>query len=357
MPSRVTIYDHFGTPIAELDTYTTRSWVLNGFGRCQWQMATLTDPNCIPAVLQYGNFVMVEHIPTRDEFGNVRGRLPAWAGVILPPREWDYGLVTVTAYGAELLLGYRPMPYVDAPGTAGTIFSQIINYGLSFGGFPVQIGIVYDNSAQTLVPLRLSAYDELVNLSRAFTQDFDVTPGISSNNQLKLFANWYSQKGVNVQAVLSEGIGGNMRLPKLTEQGTLSNIAIGYNVAASAGARLSSQAIDEESGGDYGWLGVNQNFNVNGQAGVDAATQGWVNLNSRPRFTLDLIGLDVGKTFDDIDIGNVWSVVLKSLGFYNGQIGFQAAARITGIEYDDWTNEAKLTTQVLSTGLTEANYA
>lgn len=357
MPSRVTVFNHYGTAIAELNTSTTRSWVLNDIGRCQFRLATFTDPNCTRQVLQYGNFVLVEHIPTRDEFGTVRGTLPPWVGFITPPQEWDYGLITVTAYSAENLFDFRPMPYVDTYGSAGALFTQIINYANALNGFPLTQGNIFTDSNYFGAQFRLSGYGEILNLSKNVTQDWDVTPQKSVNNQLSLLANWYFQKGVTVNGVFSEGVGGNMKLPRLTEQGKLVNVVNGYNAANSKGTRQISVQVDQASQADYGILGENQNFSVGAGAAVDTATQSYLNQHSRPFITLELTALDVGKTFTDLVVGNVWNVVLKSLGFYGGGIGFQGAVRLTGVEFDDWTNEARLTTQVLTTGLTQANYA
>lgn len=357
MPSRVTIFNHFGTAIAELTTTTTRSWILDGVGRCQFPLATFTDPNCTRGILQYGNFVVVQHLPTRDEFGNVRGTLPPWVGVIMPPQEWDYGILTVTAYSAENLLDFRPMPYVNIYGSAGALFTQILNFANDLPGFPVSPGVIFTDSNFFTAPLRLSAFQEILNISKNATQDWDVTFKVNTANQLTLFANWYSQKGINVNALFSEGKNGNMKLPRLTEQGRIANAAYGYNASASAGARAQAYQTDPASIGDYGWLGDNQNYSVQGQGGIDAANLSYVNLHSRPTITLELTALDVGKTFDGLVTGNIWNVILKSLGFYGGGIGFQGQARLVGIEYDDYVNEARLTTQVLTKGLTAANYA
>lgn len=358
MPSRVTIFhNHWGTPIAELSTATTRSWVLNGVGRCQFSLATFTDPNCTREILQYGNLVLVEHIPTQDGLGNTNGTLPDWVGIILPPQEWDYGKLIVTAYSAEQLLKKRPMLYIKAQGNAGGITLQIINYCKRFGGYPILPGTVYTHSAEIAQDLRLSALEELQTLSSAAAQDFDITPSISNGRHLDLYLNWYRQKGVSFGGGLTEGIGGNMRLPKLTEQGEISNVTEGYNSSNDPSTRIHAEVLDTDSISDYNSLGQNQNFNVQGQAAVNAATTSYNNQHARPQITLDLVALDVGKTYDGLVTGNIWDVTLNSVGFYNGAIGFQGAARLTGVEYDDLTNEATLTTQVLTAGLTEANYA
>lgn len=357
MPSRITIFTHDGYPVAELTGATTRSWLLNGIGRCQVRLATFTDANCRREIVQYGNFMYVEHLATTDETGTRRGTLPPWIGIIMPPQEWDYGLLTLTAYSAEQLLLARPMPFVPAVGSAGAIAQNIIQYCKNFGGFPILPGAIYADSPTSTVNLRLSAMEELANLSQSYAQDFDVTPLIGSDHKLNLLLNWYSQKGIVQGGALAEGYNGNMKYPRLTEQGTLINVTEGYNISSDPSTRIHSEAIDADSQSDYGKLGQNQTFSVNGQDAIQAAAISYNNLHSRPSITLELTALDNEKTFDGLITGNIWNVSLKSVGFYSGQIGFQAPARITGIEYDDFANEAKLTTKVLTTGLTESNYA
>jgi len=357
MPSRVTIFNHYGSPIAELNTSTTRSWILNDVGRCQFNLATFNNPSCTRTILQYGNFVLVQHIPTRDGAGNIRGTLPPWIGVIMPPQEWSYGIVTVTAYSAEYVMALRPMPYVFSTGTAGQVFTDLVRFSNDLGGFPVQTGQVYQYSAITEQNLRLSAYEEALSMSRWFSQDWDITYQQTTGNQLSLFANWYSQKGVNVNAVFSEGIHGNMKLPRLTEQGSIANTVYGYNLANSSSSRLQSVKYDYLSQGDYGVWGVNQAFNLETQGGLDAATQSYINEHARPTITLELVALDEGDTFSKLATGNIWKVVLNSVGFTGGRIGFNSSVRLTGMEYDDYTNEVRLSTQILTSGLTESNYA
>jgi len=357
MPSRITVFDHFGTPLAELTTTTARSWVLDGIGRCTFPLASFKDVNCNRNTLQYCNFLLVEHIPTIDAAGNVRGTLPPWVGIILPPQQWDYGRLTVTAYSAEALLSSRPMPYVNAAGSAGTIFAAMLQYANAIGGFPIVPGAIYPFSEGANIPLRLSMYEEAQNLSKIFAQDFDILPSRSVSNQLILTANWYQQKGVTVNAVFSEGYLGNMKLPSLTEQGSLSNYVNGYNIASSNGTRIFANVQDQASQGDYGVLGSNINLSAGNLAGVTTGATNALYSASRPTTTLELTALDSGITFTGLAVGNVWNVVLNSVGFYGGGIGFSGAVRLTGVEYDDWTNEARLTTQVLTGSLTRENYA
>lgn len=358
MPSRVTIFNHFGSPIAELSVSTTRSWVLNDVGRCQFQIAVFNNPSCTRGILQYGNFVLVEHLPTRDEFGTARGTLPPWVGFITPPQEWDFGVLTVTAYSAENLLAFRPMPYTGINASAGGAFLKIILYANSLGGFQIIPGSIYDDNKRLSVQFRLSGYEEALNLSKISGQDWDVSAVLQSPGRtLGLTANWYSQRGVLVNRLFSEGSVGNMRLPKLYEQGMIANVIYGYNTASSTGTRYSSVKSDANSISDYGMFGVNNNFSADSQAAVDAASINLLNSSSRPKITLDLTALDNGQTFGGLAPGNIWNVSLKSVGFLGSGIGFEGSVRILGMEYNDDINEVSLTTQVLSAGLKRENYA
>jgi hypothetical protein len=349
MPSRVTIYDHDGTGITEIDTATVRSWILGDIGRCQFAVPTFNNPKCDRTTLQYGNFVVVEHLPTYDQNGVRRGTLPPWVGVILPPQEWDFGSLVVTAYSAECLFSARPMPYQTITGTAGTNFQTILALSNPPGAVAIRAGNIYNDSPSIATALRLSAYDEIKKLAATVSQDWDVTYSMVGK-KLVLLANWYSQRGVKVNQTLSEGPNGNLRIPRLTEQGTLSNTVIGYNNAASATKRLTNTQNDNASGGDYGYLGINQVFSVEGQTALNAATLAYLNLHSRAAFTLEITALDQGLTFDSLDVGNVWTAALSSVGFYGSGIGFQGLVRICGMEYDDRTNECKLQTQTLTVG-------
>lgn len=357
MPSRITVYDHFGVPIAELVASTTRSWLLDDLGRCQFKLATFTDPNVTRRILQYGNLLKIEHLPTLDLGGKPQGKLPPWVGVILPPQEWEYGLITVTAYSAEMILKYRPMPFVSLTATTSQVVKQILAFVNQFGGVQFGVGNIETTGEAISIDLRLSAQEELKNLAVAYGHDFDVTPSMTVDGKLLLLLNWYSQKGASVLSTFSEGVGGNMKLPKLVEGGEIVNITNGFNAALDPTTRIQAYATNLSSISLYGRFGQNQIFSVDGQSAVQSATTNYNNLHLSPRITLDLMALDVGQTFGSLIIGNVWNVVLKSVGFYAGKIGFQGPVRITGIEYDDLQNECIVTTDVLTNLLTLQNYA
>src|SRR5260221_1583380 len=137
--SRVQVFDPKGHIIAELDrAATVRSWALDDVGRCDFTVST-RDPQATPQNLNYGNFVLVSHKPSVNADGTLNGQLPPWVGMILAPQEWEYGKVKVTAYGAENLLFYRPMPFTTLYGSGSLIFAQILALARNPIGFNIQV--------------------------------------------------------------------------------------------------------------------------------------------------------------------------------------------------------------------------
>src|SRR5512144_1026498 len=125
MASKITIFDHFLHPLDELIGIpaTPRNWVLNGYGRCEFSLST-ADPKCTLRNFQFGNLIHIEHIPSVDENGVTTGKLPGWTGIILPPQTWDLGVAHITAYGIEVLLKLRAMPYTTVQGTPKQVFTE-----------------------------------------------------------------------------------------------------------------------------------------------------------------------------------------------------------------------------------------
>src|SRR5688572_29825970 len=112
MPSVLSVYSHFRKPLAQIDApVTPRSWVLNGYGKAEFSVGLphLTERFSPKeeTILQYNNLVYIEHVPTKDAAGNVNGKLPAWVGIILPDRTWNFGVLGAVAYSAEAILTFR----------------------------------------------------------------------------------------------------------------------------------------------------------------------------------------------------------------------------------------------------------
>jgi hypothetical protein len=352
MPSRPSIFDHNCKPLAEINAATTpRVWTLNDYGDCDFSMST-SDPKCTEQILQYGNMLFIEHIPSKDETGTIHGKLPDWVGFIFCPRTWDLGVVHNSAYSAEALLSYRPMPFVDVKGSPAQIFTQIIGLANSApSNIKFNLGIVEDLPLSLSDTLRTSAYAHIRTLCEKSGMDWNVTAEIGTKGELILYANLYRRIGVNTSLSLTSD---NTELgsPLLSEQGNISNYIIGYNQANTPQSRKSAVAIHESSLADYGYFGINTvHMGMRDEADILAPTHEAADSRGRPRKTLQKIGvLDWRDTFAHLAPGNTVLRQDNNAGFRpGGGFGFDARARILSVDYNDLSNKCATNLEVLYT--------
>jgi len=348
MGSRIRIFDHFMKPLVEIESATTpRAWVLNGYGRCDFSIST-SDPKCIEKNFQYGNLVFIEHIPSTDASGNVNGRLPDWVGIILTPREWDYGVLHVTAYSAESILAFRSMPYMDIKGTPLSMFTQLINLSHeNANNITIKLNNLDDVSFTYSDALRTNAFDHIQKLIKDCGMDWSITGSVNELGNLELLANLYNRKGIDTNMVLNNN---NVELqsPLLTEQGTPSNHIFGYSQAQTASSRVSTVIKDEASISDYGSLQMNQVYIGRTDLGsVVNATQSRIDKRSRPVKLIKRTALDKGTTFDFLDTGNRANIKETTVGFNpQGGFGFESKVKIISMDYNDLSNKVSLNVEV-----------
>lgn len=362
MASRILIFDPNGNMLDELSASTVRSWVLGDYGRCTFTLAT-SDPKCTPRNLNYGNLVLIQHIPSFTG-----GKLPDWVGVIVPPRTWGINKIEVNIYSAEYVLLNRAMPDDTITDTAGGIFWELLNNANdeadNFGAIEIQPGSIDTSGPTHTEVLKLSAHEHAQSISKLYGNDYDVTPQLNNDGSLSLMGNYYSMKGVNTQAVLQDGISGNIEFVDniLVEQGTLGNAVIGYGSDVSpkqAGTghghrkrkkvdrhnrtRRVGEDWDSQSINQYGLFESNQVYSVSGLGAIHTANLAFLDANAQPVMTFSINALDVGDTFSNLDLGNVLNLQMSSTGFFNNrQLGFNDWVRIDAMEYDDLQNKVKL---------------
>lgn len=350
MTSRIRIFDHFMKPLAELNNIavTPRSWVLNGYGRCEFSMST-SDPKCTEQILQYGNLVFIEHIPSVDEFGNIRGQLPDWVGIILTPRTWDFGVVHVTAYTAETILSFRRMPFVSIRDTPAGMFSKILQLAHSSArNIVIQPGQI-DNQPITLSDnLRTNAYDHIKKLIKDSGMDWNISGNVNDLGNLELYANLYYRKGIDTPLNLTN-TNTELSSPLLTEQGTITNQVFGYSQAQTDRGRFAREYNDLSSIDDYGALQINQTYmGRQDPTSVENAAASRIYRGGRPTYMLKRNALDYKDTFNYLDIGNTVLVKETSVGFNpNGGFGFDSKSRIISIDYNDLSNKSPLNLEVM----------
>ncbi len=359
--SRVRIFSPGGLMLDEIDVPTVRSWVLNAQstapGRCNFTVPIYDalsggfNPKCTASNFQYGNLVLIEHMPSVNADGTTNGLLPPWCGLMLAPQSWEYGKLAVTAYSIEWLLNYRPLPLgsvdTNTTGMVNTILTDANNLvtNLFGGGMLVQPGAI-DVSKNAGVELTFSgsAYDTLQTLARYANSDWDVTAQLSANNQLQLFLNWYAQKGINSPYVVSNN---NLQSTTqlYTEQGEFYNTVLAYTDAATEGARTFTVGQNAVGFAKNGLLAKVMSFP--GTAGMASSAlqnvaTSWLNQYAQPTKTFAPTILDVDQVFSYCVTGNTMYIQNDTVGFSQGGIGINGKIRLTAIEYSDLTNSCRL---------------
>ena len=348
MASRISIFDHFARPLAEIEAPTTpRSWVLNEYGRCEFSIST-SDPKCTEQNMQFGNLVFIEHLPSKDETGQIHGKLPDWTGIILPPRTWDLGVLHIVTYGIEALLAFRSMPYASVRGTPRTVFTQILEHAQERAkNIVIQPGSLDDKPLTYPDDLRMNAYDHIRKMVDNVGMDWDVTGQINEKGELELLANLYDKKGVASGLVLHNN-NTELQPPLLTEQGTPSNQVFGYSQAQTSQARHKVEVLNQEALDDYGPLQLNQVFTgKHDPTSVRLAAQARADERGRPKKIIKRVVLDRSDAFSLINIGNTVTVKDANVGFYNGGFGIDTQVRIISMDYNDLSNKTPLNVEVI----------
>ncbi len=348
MPSTFRIF-HQHKPLAYLEApVTPRSWVINGFGRAEFTAGlhylSTKFPSREEAVMQYGNLVFIEHIPSKDAAGTVNGKLPDWVGITLPDRNWNFGTLGATAYSAEAILTFRPMPLGPISGTPASMFKQILGFAQSAPALAglatdivIQPGIIEDVPETYSDNLATSAYDHIQKLCSNARMNWDVTAQVDTKGKLQLYANLYTRKGATTRLEItrdnSEGGG-----PLLTEQGTPYNVIYGYSQASSKESRYFAIGINQPSVDKIGFLAKNEVFSgITDQTALQNAAQTMAD-GTPPLLKLRRVALDIGSTFSNLATGNTVMVKDTTVGLKpGGGFGFEAQARILALDYNDLT--------------------
>jgi len=339
MSSNLRVFDHSCRMLSYLEAPTTpRSWILNGYGKAEFTVGLqyLTDKFSPreETIMQYGNLVFVEHI--RSDTAN--GKLPDWTGIILPDRNWPDKILNATAYSAEAILTFRPMPLTKISGTPASMFKEMLGYARAVtDDIVIQPGVIEDIPQTFSDVLATSAYDHIKKLCNNAGMDWDVVGQIDSRGNLQLYANLYRRKGVVTRLELTrdnvEGSG-----PLLSEQGTPNNVIYGYSQASTKESRYFAMGINQASKDEIGTFATNVVFaGITDQTSLQNAAQTAAD-NSPPLMKFRRVALDIGKTFDNLAAGNTVTVKDNSVGFKpGGGFGFSASARILSLDYNDLT--------------------
>jgi len=353
MANKFDIFTHTAKPLTEINSATTpRSWVMNDVGRCEFSMS-LMDAKTTEINLQYGNLVHIVHIPSVSTENSVvldtNGKLPDWTGIILPPRVWNAGVLNATAYTAEAILTFRPMPYESVSGTPAVIFKKILELANQWPGVHILPGNIEDINKTFSDDLRNSAYEHIVTLIKRSGMSWSVTGEIGRFGDLELYGNLTVGTGTDTGMDMND-LNSELRSPIMTEQGTPYNTVIGYSFAHTKNGRyVSRPAISQGSFADYGFFGKNMNFmGLHDPSSVDWSAQQQANAMSRPSRIMSRTALDYRDTFDHLVKGNYVDVDEKGAGFApGGGFGFTGKGRIISLDYSDLSNKANMNLELV----------
>lgn len=334
--ARLLVGDRFGRVLGEVTgDLGPVSWVLGGVGKLTFNMpmALATEQ-----IYRYSNRVLVQ-------FDN---GLPAWGGIIDPPREWDGGLVTATAYSAEYLLGTRQTDkgrYFSGAGV-GYIFRALIEETNAIEDTGISVGQVWGGGEAHYPDYHLDGLlDNIIKTSlcgRLSTADWGITAQ-ESGGVISFTANLWERRGSDKPGIaLIEGK--NLTHIKRTENGPIVNW---FDAAGSGSdwgdARLIGHAENTASRSKYGLrqaAGVYSSVSI--QATLDAHAS---NALSDGLSALELTAIDLEPgLFAQYDLGDSLRVQAPSFGFAGGLDGM---VRILGREYTPATGQCKLVVEVI----------
>ena len=326
---RVRIFDQAGNALAEFKTRVDRSWVIGNAGRAQFTVPTNDSDIVSEKVLRFGNWLLVEN-----------SQLPSWVGVIDVTRRWSPRDVTVSAYGVEHVIGWRRGPLEQVvEGAAGYLFGWLLDYVNAQHPTVIQRGDIDETGTQrqeTFNPTLLS-----VDLQRIFKrsgEEYRWRPVIDEYGRLVVYGDWLPSIGGDTGAMLHEGKhGGNLEISGsiITEDGPIENDILGYGDGLTWQSRPINTVADEDSIFLYGLRQTSiayQGVTTIGTVTTNALER--LSQYKQPNKKFLARAINVGNTFQYIDLGNTFTLQLQNSGFTDGLLGYISTVRILGMRYD-----------------------
>jgi hypothetical protein len=323
--SRIRIFSRAGILIYEVSAPSFREWVLNDIGNANFEIRADGMENYI----EFGNYVTIEHT-----------QLDTWVGIIVTPRTWSPKRCVVNAKSAMWLFGQRVGSWEQAvSGSWGQIFTDLIGYVNSAESTLLQMG-TYDDGI---------SYDSVVDMSNMYTYlqralaqsqtRLDFRPVIT-NGTLKIYVDMKPTLYTASSLRLEEGLNVKNNASILVNQGEIYNdvtiLGVGLNQE-----KYTANVVDMVSISKYG---RRQILFSEGQSQSDVDRLATVRLAqyAYPRNTLALITMNQADTLQNVRVGYSGDVRLRSVGYQNGALGFEATQYLRVVQYDDKSGEATL---------------
>ena len=329
--SRIMIFNNAGFKLCEIDADAPRSWMIGQYGRSSFTIPVISD-KCRKQFIQFGNLVLIEH-----------EKLPAWGGVIDPPRTWGNNLVEVTAYSAEYLLKFRSTGFDDMKITAGAMFKELINIANRVADTRlITAGPIDEGGESILFELRNETiYDFAKKRITDAGYEWRIKP-VLINNRLQFEASLYEKFESDTNMVLSEGYNIELGDSTLVEDGEIYNQILGFGKGSVWKNRYKYTAFDLQSQSDYGFRDFSLDVDEGGKVNVEKYTDEYLAVYKEARKKFDLSALDYGDTWKYLDLGNILKVELSVCGFNGDKLGTTADVRIAGMSYDESVGTVRL---------------
>lgn len=323
---RIRIFNREGIALAEFQAAVDRSWCIGDEGRAGISLPTRKTEIVNERVLNFGNWLLVENTV-----------LPPWVGVIDTPREWHARNVTICAYTPEHVFGWRRGPLEEVlTGSAGTIFEKILGFVNAPEATIIRAGSIWTGGSQrqeTINPTKLS--EDLKRIYERSGEEYQWRPVIGADGRLVVYADWKGTIGTATSIILQEG--GNVEAVNntLVEDGDIVNDLLAYGDGETWESKPNAEVIDQTSRGKYGLRQSSEEYSgVTDKTTLQANGKELVNGAKDPLNSYQVNALNVGATFQYMQLGNRVNLRMQNAGFLSNGLGLNKTVRITAMSYD-----------------------
>lgn len=319
MEEQYRIFDQDGIWIDQVSTSVERAYAITAETSAKFPLSVF-DVKCHPYTLNYGHYVLCE---------NSDGLKP-WVGMI-DLIGFDKGQCYVWAFTPERLFFYRRGPRrLTLKGTAGSIFTQMINYVNGLDQTPLAVGDINSNTAtmeETLNPVALT--DNLKRVVLRSGEGYRWRPEVV-RGKLTIYADWFPNLVLDTGLILQDGY--NITNDHPMTMSPPANDYLAYGLGTDWEKRLISQFVDVESRNRYGLRQVSASYNTKAQATLDIAARTGKDQFKEPQYSFPISALNVGDTFAKLEPGALATFTqLVGQGFSNDGVGYLNFDRIIKI--------------------------
>ena len=305
MTSTISIYTADGDYITELNTSIKRTWERNSYGECEFKLS-IYDDNATQQVLQYGNFVLIDH-----------DRLPIWAGYIDTPMTWIDGIITVKVYQVENMLDHFVTGQTESVNNTNALVAKFLIERYVSPKIKITFGkIESDELYTTETQYRYNSILEcLRNLTTDDDFEFHLDPKIGEDRKLYFEFSYVRTRGSDTLYEFCDGADFDLSSSGFVEQGYIANKIFIYG-GGEWGLKPYGSATDKTSFDTFGYraLVLSREELINSTK-LDKIAQKILVDYKKPRKTFQLSVLDIGVNFNYLVVGNRVYVTFTQSGF------------------------------------------